>query len=329
MNYRPDDDAHFVAKKRQYIKRKRKTRTFLIAAFCIAIAVVWVMIIFTVKRLTDAYSPAETTYQTTEAVETTAPPVIQTDSGSFYTDAETETLEISREAINKGSLMLVSDYLGHAAPEKAPTLTTVWGNKSPTYYVASATLGLVNEAFRAADKMFSDYCEEYSNSDYQITMAYSDGSICCAEHATGYAFDVNVYKKDGTSMRLAEAAAEEEMYAWLYENAAKYGFVLRYAADKTGVTGMSHDPDHFRYVGEGHSRYMSENNLALEEYIGTVQKYSYEGEHLLFEYDGASYEVFYVKMPDDAESVAIDIPADVSYTLSGDNISGAIVTLYK
>lgn len=331
MNYRPDEDAHYVAKRRQYIKRRKKKRTVIVSLICIAIAIVWVMILCTIKKLTDTYSPAETVAETSQAVETTAETVAETESGSFYANAETLQLDIPLSAVNSGSLVLVSDHLCYSIPEKTPELVTVWGNKSATYYVASSSMQIEKNTFALADKMFSDYYAATSNADYQITMGYYDaeGVVCCGEHSTGYAFDVNVYKKDGTSMRLAEACAADEMYSWLYDHAAEYGFVLRYGKDKTGVTGMAHDPDHFRYVGAGHAQYMTEKGLSLEEYIGVLQKYPYEGEHLEFSYGDVAYEVFYVKVPTDAESVLIDVPSDVSYTLSGDNICGVVVTLYK
>ena len=328
MNHRPDENAHFVAKKRQYIKRRKNKRTAIVAVLCVAIAIVWLMIINVVKDFSNAYTPAETTLGTfaeTTVAQTAAETTLQ---GSFYTDAQTVQTELSHEDVLQGPLMLVSDHLGYKLPQKSVSLTTVWGNKSPTYYVATASLQLESDTFRAADKMFCDYYAENSNSDYQITMGYAptDAPICCSEHGTGYAFDVNVYTKSGTSLRLAEAGG---IYNWIYENCAEYGFVLRYGREKNNVTGMPHDADHFRYVGKGHAQYMSEHGMALEDYIGELQKYSYGKKHLEFSYDGVDYEVFYVNIPGEAEKVTIDIPSGVSYTLSGDNISGVIVTLHN
>ncbi|MBQ6893786.1 MAG: D-alanyl-D-alanine carboxypeptidase family protein [Clostridia bacterium] len=330
MNFRPDEDVHFVAKKRQYIKRKKRFRTVVLSLMCIAIVAVWVVIILAIKEFSSPYLPEETATDT--AIVTTELIALETTAanGSYFDGAETVELEISALAVRKGALALVSDHLGYVLPESTDELMTVWGNKSATYYVASSSLMLAEDAFFAADKMFCDYYNETSNGDYQITMGYSDAEtpICCTEHGTGYAFDVNVYA-NGISYRLAEAGAVDSIYSWMYDNAAKYGFVLRYAAEKSGVTGMPHDADHFRYVGLGHSQYMADNNLSLEEYIGELQKHRYGDKHIEFSYDGVSYEVFYVKMPEEAEGVFIEIPKDVSYTLSGDNIGGVIVTLYK
>ena len=328
MNHRPDENAHFVAKKRQYIKRRKNKRTVIIAVLCVAIAIVWLMIINVVKDFSNAYTPAETTAGTI-AETTAAQTVVETTlQGSFYDGAQTVQIELSRGDVSQGPLVLVSDHLGYKLPQNPSALTTVWGNKSPTYYVATASLQLESDTFRAADKMFCDYYAENLNGDYQITMGYAlaDALVCCSEHGTGYAFDVNVYTKSGTSLRLAEAGG---FYNWIYENCAEYGFVLRYGREKTNVTGMPYDADHFRYVGKGHAQYMSEHEMSLEEYVGELQKYSYGKKHLEFSYDGVDYEVFYVNIPSGAENVAIDIPSDVSYTLSGDNISGVIVTLHN
>ncbi len=328
MNHRPDENAHYVAKKRQYMKRKKNKRTALIAVLCIAITIVWIMIINVVKDFSSAYTPAKTTAETFAETTVAETEALTTERGSFYNDAATSQAELKREDISRGSLILVSDHLGYKLPQNNAPLTTVWGNKSSTYYVATATLQLASDAFYAADEMFCDYYAANSNGDYQITMGYApaDAPICCTEHGTGYAFDVNVYTKSGASLRLAEAGG---IYNWIYENCAKYGFVLRYDREKTNVTGMPYDADHFRYVGKGHAQYMAENDLALEDYIGELQKHAYGKKHLEFSYDGVDYEVFYVNIPSGTDSVTIEIPADVSYTLSGDNISGVIVTLYK
>lgn len=54
---------------------------------------------------------------------------------------------------------------------------------------------------------------------------------------------------------------------WLAENAYKYGFIIRYPADKEDVTRIEYEPWHIRYVGVNHAAYMYVNNLCLEEYV--------------------------------------------------------------
>ena len=61
-----------------------------------------------------------------------------------------------------------------------------------------------------------------------------------------------------------------EEYAWLCENAADYGFILRYPADKVDVTGVKFEPWHWRYVGTENAGNIKASGLCLEEYLGLV-----------------------------------------------------------
>ena len=54
---------------------------------------------------------------------------------------------------------------------------------------------------------------------------------------------------------------------WLYENSYKFGFILRYPADKLNIHKRTYEPWHFRYVGATAAKYMKENNICLEEYV--------------------------------------------------------------
>ena len=48
--------------------------------------------------------------------------------------------------------------------------------------------------------------------------------------------------------------------------APEFGFVLRYPAGKEHITGIGHEPWHFRYVGRPHAGEMALCGLTLEEY---------------------------------------------------------------
>jgi D-alanyl-D-alanine carboxypeptidase len=56
------------------------------------------------------------------------------------------------------------------------------------------------------------------------------------------------------------------------ENAHRYGFILRYPADKVDFTGISYEPWHYRYVGVGVATYCYSNNLCLEEYAERAER---------------------------------------------------------
>ena len=58
----------------------------------------------------------------------------------------------------------------------------------------------------------------------------------------------------------------------LLNNKEDYGFILRYPAGKEPVTGISHEPWHFRYVGVPHARLMVRLGLTLEEYVDLLRR---------------------------------------------------------
>ena len=58
---------------------------------------------------------------------------------------------------------------------------------------------------------------------------------------------------------------------WLAENAHRFGFILRYPADKTGITGVQYEPWHFRFVGREAATEIYEQGLCLEEYIASLE----------------------------------------------------------
>ena len=65
--------------------------------------------------------------------------------------------------------------------------------------------------------------------------------------------------------------AETEAFAWLQENAHKYGFILRFPENKTDITGYSYESWHYRYVGVEHATKIHEKGITLEEYLESLQ----------------------------------------------------------
>ncbi len=75
-----------------------------------------------------------------------------------------------------------------------------------------------------------------------------------SEHELGLAADIN--------------GASYDLYIWLQQNSWRYGFIQRYPEDKTDITGISHEPWHYRYVGKDAAKEIYESGLCLEEYLG-------------------------------------------------------------
>lgn len=84
-----------------------------------------------------------------------------------------------------------------------------------------------------------------------------------SEHQTGLALDL----VDSNYPELETAQEDTPVQRWLMANSWKYGFVLRYPAEKSEVTGIIYEPWHYRYVGREAAEEMYRNHLCLEEYL--------------------------------------------------------------
>lgn len=63
---------------------------------------------------------------------------------------------------------------------------------------------------------------------------------------------------------------KHSVFAWLRENAAKFGFILRYPADKTDITNYDYESWHYRFVGRYHATAIAESGLCFEEYLNSI-----------------------------------------------------------
>ena len=69
-----------------------------------------------------------------------------------------------------------------------------------------------------------------------------------SEHQTGLAFDLR--KKGKTYSTLVAYKYEQtKEFAWLCDNAYKYGFIQSYPKDKSNITGFNFEPWHWRFIG--------------------------------------------------------------------------------
>lgn len=89
-----------------------------------------------------------------------------------------------------------------------------------------------------------------------------------SEHQTGLAMDINM---------VDDAFENTAAGQWLFKNAYKYGFILRYPRGKTGETGYKYESWHYRYVGVDLATklYNGGNWITLENYFGITSQYNY------------------------------------------------------
>lgn len=84
-----------------------------------------------------------------------------------------------------------------------------------------------------------------------------------SEHQTGLAVDINNVENSFTNSK---------EYKWLQINAREYGFIERYPKDKEYITGYTHEPWHYRYVGIDIAKKLHSENITFEEYVVKYNK---------------------------------------------------------
>lgn len=130
--------------------------------------------------------------------------------------------------------------------------------------------------YRSADTQ--DYLywrkvQQYRDQGYSEYDAQSVGGTVVkrpgySEHNCGLAIDLG----GSGNFSLETNFEDTEAFAWLIENCADYGFILRFPEGKEDVTGVIYEPWHYRYVGTEAAKYIMENDLCLEEYLELKNK---------------------------------------------------------
>ena len=85
-----------------------------------------------------------------------------------------------------------------------------------------------------------------------------------SEHQTGLCIDF-ITSSMGTE--LTEAFEKTQAFAWLAENAYKFGFILRYPKGMEDITGYTYEPWHYRFVGREAATDIHVGNMTLEQYL--------------------------------------------------------------
>lgn len=162
-----------------------------------------------------------------------------------------------------------------------------------SYRAVRSGMQMTPETFAAYEKMHAD-CKAATGHDFILISAYRsyEKQVSLFEEdvayyrARGYTYEQAVAKTAestqypgssehqlGVSVDIGNTWALNYTFyntpagAWVTANAHKYGFVLRYPADKTDITGISYEAWHFRYVGVEHATYIYEHDLCVEEYV--------------------------------------------------------------
>ena len=260
-------------------------------------------------------------------------------------------LQVDAAKLDTGSLILVNknnEYIFASNPEVVPFPNI----KDIPYELVNDTLKVNPTALAAFNDMMKGLYKNVSDANIVVTEAYRSYENQASKHEnnpsqtlpagysdfhTGLSFSL----KDGEDNAKIDASSLNGKYDWLYENAHKYGFIVRYPADipesDTGdnagksfsaITGVTDYAYVFRYVGIAHATYIYQNELCLEEYIELLRTSHNYGTSLSIKgADSRSYEVYYFASTGD--STELQVPTKYAYEISGDNMNGYIVTVCK
>ena len=131
---------------------------------------------------------------------------------------------------------------------------------------------LVQSAYRTHDyqnMLFENYVNDEINNGHTREEAEALANKYSAlpkhsEHRTGLCVDFTTNSIHGVVDDIFETT---QAFAWLKENSWKYGFVLRYAAEKESKTGYVYESWHYRFVGFEAASIMYQTGLCYEEYL--------------------------------------------------------------
>jgi D-alanyl-D-alanine carboxypeptidase len=123
----------------------------------------------------------------------------------------------------------------------------------------------VQSAYRSFESQTSVYNDDAARNG----AAYADTDTARpghSEHQTGLAVDISAVP---AKCSLDACFAHTPQGEWLAANAWRFGFLLRYPADKVAVTGFAFEPWHFRYVGVPLATQLrATGTTTLEEFFG-------------------------------------------------------------
>ena len=99
---------------------------------------------------------------------------------------------------------------------------------------------------------------------------------------------------------------------------------MRYPEDKESYTGERARTYTYRYVGLPHAVYIKQNGLCLEEYLEALKDHK-SSNPLEITAGNDLYNVYYVPAEKNGNT-EVPVPKDQTYTVSGDNAGGFIVS---
>ena len=274
-------------------RRKKKISKQALILRWIMIFVLILLIFFGIKKIASAFSrvdesTAVTSASTLDTSQQTADISVNT-AADTTEDNMTESIIPEEDIDNAWAMFLVNNQ--NPLPDdydKRISVKKVYSNGERDFEFDERAADYLIDMFEAAKK---DGINLTVNSSYR-TIEYQQ-----------YNFDRSVQQRVNNGMSYEEAVLDTEKevaypgksehnaglsadifsdeyvsfdddgfkntkaYAWLMENAADYGFILRYPEGKEAETGIIYEPWHYRFVGVYYAHKVQDSGLCLEEFF--------------------------------------------------------------
>ena len=248
-----------------------------------------------------------------------------------------DTMLLEKELIYNGNLLLVNkNYpLKNPKVEKLVPIDKTFPDilmKPQAVYMLQKILDNIGSnhnivpvsGYRSLEEQTRIYTDSLRDNGEEFTkkfVAFPNES----EHQTGLAIDLALNKEDIDF--ICPDFPYEGICQKFREAAPDFGFILRYAKEKEEITGISHEPWHFRYVGYPHSKIIVQKKIALEEYIEFIKQFDDENKYLYKQGTETEIEIYYVPVGI-SKIETINLPK-APYEISGNNADGIIVTVWR
>ncbi|GAA0966233.1 M15 family metallopeptidase [Frigoribacterium faeni] len=199
----------------------------------------------------------------------------------------------ARSVDDPASLWVVSDKLRPLDPvdytpgdlvtpdvvsQNPPTLRAEAADAVVAMFAAGEAEGAGRFQVQSAYRSYATQVSVYDGWVQQLGQAQADAQSArpgFSEHQTGLALDISPIP---LSCALQACFGDTPQGRWLAAEAWRFGFLLRYPADKVAVTGFTFEPWHFRYVGVDLSTEMHETGVTtLEEFFDLPAAPDYAG----------------------------------------------------
>ena len=340
---------------RHRTRRQSQRAAFLTVLAVIILAMLMISLLIFAARCATGQLGGDEFDDTTPVVPgiVTTDPALDTTTAPIETEPETTALaatyeyaEKTAEDVHRGYLILVN-YQHEFSFDAGFNIKSIYAHKNKCYKVRDTLVTFDYTGIQWMNKMFEAFEAETGKHDILINSSvrtleeqqeiydfrvdqygeeYAELFVSkpgYSEHHTGLACDLTIFNDKGEASTFTK---NPEYSDWMTANAHKYGFILRYPADKTDITKIGYEDWHYRYVGRPHAYYMMKNNLCLEEYIELLKSHPFDKPLVIDDDEGTTWQVYYI--PEDASGTTqVPVPKYMSYNVSGNNVDGFIVTM--